>query len=614
MSKDSPSSPDIFHDAIDNVKKLRTIIMGDKKDTVSNNTRSKSSQPQPIPNPSSPKLPDTTKPPPNVPKPAKPAPSKDKNNKNENWTPQPVQPMPNLGPDPIDPTDQYDPDQTVIAAGVSAPPINSPLLQPGLYPTLPNAQSTMMVPPPYEDTWKSKYLKLLSENQESQRHNAKVLRDAEEEINLMHQTQAQLKEEIYEIRNTQARDRMKHQRALNEQALEAQQLESNLLEQIQEMEDSLQQSVIRSKTAQKAAVTPERPAQRETPLLNRHSYRDDHQPNYSRHENSRDNRSSYHREDNTSYRDNTLDMSDSRIFARALASNAYQLEEYDGKKPVSIWIKKFKNFIEEIDCNPKLLLESKLKSTASDWFIEMNFSRRDTIEDMLEQLRSRFAKNRYEKSQDLRKLMSDHQRSHESPRDWLERAAKMARGLTISQTGLADIIVGGVRPERDHDMILGILGDRMEDITLNELRNTSMFRIRKKVTVSTDDEDEINLTEEIQSRGRPRERNNYNTNNYTPNNIQARDQTPGTDNRFPRDRSRSSSRNRSTSRTRISNRNPGTCDRCGKSTPNCESATKNDNRLCYYYITSSKCNKCQKIGHAESMCWHTGAGRSSAQE
>ena len=602
------NTPDTYHIPPENIKELNDLIMAgnDNDDNIASNTRSKSQKPsQPLTVP-------------NVPKPA---PEKKKNNekgdKRDNInSPSPIRPLPDLGPDPPDVVDL---DNTVIAAHGAKRDIGSP----GMYPTLlgmstPSAQSTIMGPPPYDNTWKLKFEALLENSRNDRALINKMentILNANTTIQKLQGNQLDLRQEMANLKKDRSHDIQQLQHDLKKQELESQQRELNLIQQIQDMESSMQHIAVEQPTAPPSSAHDQRPLMRSNMDLRKvnkdnYSHPTTHQQAYDHHQMYDQQQAyaqGYQYEPRNDYGNSYSagNMSDSKLFAQAINSNAYQLDDFNGKTPVNIWINQFENYIETTGLDAKLILESKMKSVAQDWFIEMNFRKHTTIEDILKAMRQRFAKTRYQKSQDRAKLMSDFQRPEESKRDWLERAAKQARGLGFRDIDLVDIVVNGVRPERDQDLILGILGDRIEEMNLNDLRMTSMFRIRQNVAFSTNQEDEQVYRMMEPNRSRPQIRGNYNNQQPTTEPkqmkpVQDREATPA-------NRGRSNSRSRSASRDR-KNKTADICDRCGKSSPNCESAVQNDNRLCYYYVNSHTCRICSKQGHAESCCFAKSAG------
>ena len=183
-------------------------------------------------------------------------------------------------------------------------------------------------------------------------------------------------------------------------------------------------------------------------------------------------------------------LTDSEIIAKAMAANIYQIEDYDGKTPVNLWINKFRHYIDETGYNPLLIMSQKLKDQAQDWLIEMDFTNSDTFDDMMDALRERFTRTKIQKAQDKAELMAEHQRPDETPCEWLDRASKGARGLNIDPTELVYLIVNGIRPEKEHDLLLLSLGDKVDHMTIKDLRKQHMFRHKEKIKTHSYDNDE----------------------------------------------------------------------------------------------------------------------------
>ena len=179
--------------------------------------------------------------------------------------------------------------------------------------------------------------------------------------------------------------------------------------------------------------------------------------------------------------------------------------------------------------------------------------------------------------------------------------------MQLTQREFVHQTVLNIRPERDAEVLLGMVEDKLDTMTINDLRKHSMMskRTQKEAedcyyTDATPTEQYNNKPE--YNRGRPTIRHS----NQPSVNFKARNQTPGR-RRYPRDktenrRGESGSRTRSGSRTKRHNDQPGLCDRCGKTT--CDSAKSGNNHDCWFYRQSIECSICKKIGHSPDMCWN----------
>ena len=300
--------------------------------------------------------------------------------------------------------------------------------------------------------------------------------------------------------------------------------------------------------------------------------------------------SSYNTPDFSNLSNPRLNMSDTQLLAHAVASNKYNLEEYDGKTPVTRWLKLFHEYIIITGMDGRFTFRTHMKGRAKSWLEECDFGLEDTLEQMTTALKEKFGRTYIEKTQAIAKLQSARIRPDESNHDFLERVTKDARGLNMSEPQIVSIVVNGIS-KTDHESLLLQISDKVEYMKLAELRKIYMFRYIKKV--STQDE--------VYATGYDNQYNQYNRSRKPDRNSNnRRDQTPGRSRSQSND-SRSSSSSRSSSKNRaMPNKVEGVCDRCDRK--DCDSAKENNNKLCEMYIGKVLCPKCGNIGHAPFCC------------
>ena len=303
-----------------------------------------------------------------------------------------------------------------------------------------------------------------------------------------------------------------------------------------------------------------------------------------------------------------------QMMMKSFAAQAYELEPYEGKGSVTQWIKAFIQHQQETGLNGKMLLRAKLHKSAREWYNEQNYDDWVEVDEILSDLKLRYGRSDSEKQKSKAAFYSAFQAPDESRQEFISRMQKLCRGMKLTQREFIHQTVLNIRPEHDAEILLGMVEDKLDTMTINDLRKHSMMskRTQKEAEDCYAVEQHYFNTDAKpmeQYNNKPefnRGRSTIRRSNQPHVNFEPRNQTPGRP-RYPRDKTKdrrgaSGSRTRSGSRTKRHNDNPGLCDRCGKTT--CDSARSGDNHDCFYYKQSVECSICKKIGHPPDMCWN----------